>query len=104
MQYFEDDDQLTDILITGGDALMSRNKTLKKILDAVLKMATLKELQKSLGWGADYQLIYQLELILNLLKYLVALKMMPLKLVLSNLLSNPFSISIRNYSRGSYCY
>jgi lysine 2,3-aminomutase len=42
MQYFEDDAQLRDILITGGDALMSRNETLRKILDAVYKMAARK--------------------------------------------------------------
>jgi len=39
MLYFENDPLLRDILITGGDALMSRNKTLKYILDAVYKMA-----------------------------------------------------------------
>lgn len=42
MQYFEDDAQLRDILITGGDALMSRNETLRKILDAVCRMAVRK--------------------------------------------------------------
>ncbi|MFA5713120.1 MAG: KamA family protein [Bacteroidales bacterium] len=42
MDYFENDSQLRDILITGGDALMSRNKVLEKILDAVLKMARRK--------------------------------------------------------------
>lgn len=42
MQYFEDDPLLRDILITGGDALMSRNKTLKSILDAVYQMAARK--------------------------------------------------------------
>ncbi len=38
MIYFRDDSQLRDILITGGDALMSSNKTLHKIFAAVLKM------------------------------------------------------------------
>lgn len=42
MAYFEEDTQLRDILITGGDALMSQNATLKKILDAVYKMAVYK--------------------------------------------------------------
>lgn len=42
MRYFEEDSQLRDILITGGDALMSQNRTLKKILDAVYKMALRK--------------------------------------------------------------
>ena len=39
MEYFENDTQLRDILITGGDALMSQNKTLRNILEAVYKMA-----------------------------------------------------------------
>ncbi|PKP42098.1 MAG: KamA family protein [Bacteroidetes bacterium HGW-Bacteroidetes-10] len=39
MQYFREDSQIRDILITGGDALMTRNKPLEKILDAVLEMA-----------------------------------------------------------------
>ncbi|MDR1161490.1 MAG: KamA family protein, partial [Tannerellaceae bacterium] len=42
MQYFEDDARLRDILITGGDALMSQDATLRKILDAVYKMALRK--------------------------------------------------------------
>lgn len=43
MTYFEEDTQLRDILITGGDALMSQNKTLKHILDAVYRMALRKQ-------------------------------------------------------------
>lgn len=43
MTYFEEDTQLRDILITGGDALMSQNKTLQHILDAVYKMAARKQ-------------------------------------------------------------
>jgi len=43
MKYFEEDTQLRDILITGGDALMSQNKTLRNLLDAVYKMALRKK-------------------------------------------------------------
>lgn len=43
MQYFENDTQLRDILITGGDAFMSQNATLRKILEAVYKMAVRKK-------------------------------------------------------------
>lgn len=43
MTYFEEDTQLRDILITGGDALMSQNKTLRNILDAVYRMAVRKQ-------------------------------------------------------------
>lgn len=42
MKYFLEDKQLRDILITGGDALMSRNASLKKILEAVYVMAKQK--------------------------------------------------------------
>ncbi len=43
MTYFEEDTQLRDVLITGGDALMSQNKTLKNILEAVYRMAARKQ-------------------------------------------------------------
>jgi lysine 2,3-aminomutase len=42
MTYFENDSQLRDILITGGDALMSSDSSLEKILDAVYRMALRK--------------------------------------------------------------
>lgn len=42
MQYFEEDSQLRDILITGGDAFMSGNKSLERILEDVYKMAERK--------------------------------------------------------------
>lgn len=42
MQYFEKDSQLRDILITGGDGLMSSDKTLKKLLDEICLMAQRK--------------------------------------------------------------
>lgn len=43
MHYFEEDSQLRDILITGGDALMSQNKTLRHLLKAVYAMAVRKQ-------------------------------------------------------------
>ena len=39
MKYFEEDSQLRDILITGGDALMSSDKSLERILNEVYKIA-----------------------------------------------------------------
>ena len=42
LTYFEHDSQLRDILITGGDALMSSDKSLKLILDEVYNMALRK--------------------------------------------------------------
>lgn len=43
MDYFENDAQLRDILITGGDALMSSDNQLREILDAVYNMALRKK-------------------------------------------------------------
>ncbi len=43
MQYWEEDTMLRDILITGGDALMSSDKSLEKILRAVCEMARRKK-------------------------------------------------------------
>jgi len=42
LEYFEKDAQLRDILITGGDALMSSDKSLEKILNKVYEMAAKK--------------------------------------------------------------
>jgi lysine 2,3-aminomutase len=43
MKYWEEDSRLRDVLITGGDALMSADSSLKKILDAVYDMAVRKK-------------------------------------------------------------
>jgi lysine 2,3-aminomutase len=43
LKYYEQDAQLRDILITGGDSFMSANKTLKEILDEVYQMAKRKK-------------------------------------------------------------
>jgi lysine 2,3-aminomutase len=42
IEYFEEDSQIRDILITGGDALMSSDDSLRKLLDEVYKMAVKK--------------------------------------------------------------
>lgn len=55
MKYYENDSQLRDILITGGDALMSSDKSLKKLLDAVLEMTRKKaEANKNRPEGQKY--------------------------------------------------
>lgn len=43
MKYFEEDSQLRDILVTGGDALMSTDGSLQQILDAIYEMALAKK-------------------------------------------------------------
>jgi lysine 2,3-aminomutase len=42
LKYFEEDNQLRDILITGGDALMSSDTSLKKVLDEICLMSQRK--------------------------------------------------------------
>ncbi len=71
MKYFENDPQLRDILITGGDALMSRNKSLKQILDAIYDMAKRKkENNKKRPDGEKYAEIQRIRLGSRLLAYL----------------------------------
>lgn len=43
LDYFKNDSQLRDILVTGGDALMSSDKNLKNILDEIYEMAKRKK-------------------------------------------------------------
>lgn len=71
MNYFEDDAQLRDILITGGDAFMSQNATLRKILDAVYKMAARKrKANESRADGEKYAELQRVRLGSRLLAYL----------------------------------
>lgn len=71
MTYFEEDTQLRDILITGGDALMSQNKTLRNVLYAVYKMAVRKQ---RANWerpsGEKYAELQRVRLGSRLLAYL----------------------------------
>lgn len=71
MRYFEEDSQLRDILITGGDALMSQNATLRKILDAVYKMALHKrKANENRKDGEKYAEMQRVRLGSRLLAYL----------------------------------
>ncbi|HUS87239.1 MAG TPA: hypothetical protein VMW76_08365 [Bacteroidales bacterium] len=63
MEYFESDSQLRDILITGGDAFMSSDTSLRGILDAVYRMALSKiEKNKSREDGKKYAEIVRVRL------------------------------------------
>ncbi len=63
MSYFEEDPQLQDILITGGDAMMSSVQSLKQILDAVYDMAKRKQrANKSRPNGEKYAEIVRVRL------------------------------------------
>jgi lysine 2,3-aminomutase len=63
MDYFENDSQLRDILITGGDALMSSDSSIEKILEAIYEMAQRKkEANKSRKDGEKYAEIVRVRL------------------------------------------
>lgn len=63
MDYFENDTHLRDILITGGDAFMSSDESLKQILDAVYDMALRKkEANKKRKNGEKYAEIVRVRL------------------------------------------
>ncbi|MFO7573726.1 MAG: KamA family protein [Bacteroidales bacterium] len=71
MEYFENDSQLRDILVTGGDALMSSDRSLKVILDAVYKMAVRKrEFNKNRPDGEKYAEVLRVRLGTRLPVYL----------------------------------
>lgn len=71
LTYWESDTQLRDILITGGDALMSRDKSLQNILESVLLMVIRKvEANKNRPEGEKFAEIQRIRLGTRLLAYL----------------------------------
>ncbi len=71
LDYYENDSQLRDILITGGDALMSRDSSLENILDQVYKMALRKkEANRKRPEGEKYAEMVRIRLGTRLLAYL----------------------------------
>jgi lysine 2,3-aminomutase len=71
LKYFEEDIQLRDILITGGDALMSSDQTLKNMLDAIYDMARNKHTQnKKRAEGEKFAEIQRIRLGTRMLAYL----------------------------------
>ena len=71
LKYFEEDTQLRDILITGGDALMSSDQTLKNMLDAIYDMARNKHTQnKKRAEGEKFAEIQRIRLGTRMLAYL----------------------------------
>lgn len=71
MKYWEDDSRLRDVLITGGDALMSSDTSLEKILNAVYEMALRKkEANKQRKNGEKYAEILRIRLGTRLPVYL----------------------------------
>jgi lysine 2,3-aminomutase len=71
LQYWESDTQLRDILITGGDALMSQDKSLNNILESVLMMIIRKvEANRNRPDGEKFAEIQRIRLGTRLLAYL----------------------------------
>jgi len=71
LKYFEEDTQLRDILITGGDALMSSDQTLKNMLDSIYEMARNKhEGNKKRADGEKVAEIQRIRLGTRMLAYL----------------------------------
>ncbi|TVQ82417.1 MAG: KamA family protein [Bacteroidetes bacterium] len=71
MKYWEQDSSLCDVLITGGDALMSSDASLEKILNAVYEMAlNKKEANKTRPDGQKYAEILRVRLGTRLPAYL----------------------------------
>ncbi len=71
MEYFEKDSHLRDILITGGDALMSTDKSLEKILTAIFEMAQRKKVaNKKRKEGEKFAELIRVRLGSRLLPYL----------------------------------
>jgi len=71
LRYFEEDAQLRDILITGGDAFMSSDRTIKGILDEIYHMALRKKNRnKKLPEGKKLAEIVRIRFGTRLLAYL----------------------------------
>ena len=71
MEYFRNDSQLRDILITGGDALMASDQSLQFVLDAVYDMALKKiEDNKKRPEGKKYAEMRRVRIGTRLLAYL----------------------------------
>lgn len=98
MDYFENDAQLRDILITGGDALMSSDASMKQLLDAIYDMAVRKhEANKNRKPGEKYAQILRIRLGTRLLAYLPQRVTPELIQVLADFKKKASEIGIRQF-------
>jgi lysine 2,3-aminomutase len=96
--YFEEDAQLRDILITGGDALMSSDNSLAKILEEVYQMALNKKKDnESRPEGEKYAEIVRVRLGTRLPVYLPQRITSDLILVLKNFKKKAAKIGIKQF-------
>jgi Lysine 2,3-aminomutase len=98
LSYYEYDTQLRDILITGGDALMSRNASLERILEAVYQMAWRKrEANKKRANGEKYAEIIRIRLGTRLPAYLPQRITTSLATLLANFRKKASKIGIKQF-------
>jgi len=98
LEYFEGDKQLRDILITGGDALMSSDKSLEKILDEVYQMAKRKRnVNKGRPEGEKYAEMVRVRLGTRLPVYLPQRITPELVSILGNFKKKASAIGIRQF-------
>jgi len=98
MLYFENDTQIRDILITGGDALMSSDRSLEKILNAVYEMALRKkEINKNLKDGEKHAEIQRVRLGTRLPAYLPQRLSPELASVLSEFKEKASEIGVKQF-------
>lgn len=98
LDYFENDTQLRDILITGGDALMSSDKSLINVLDAVYEMAKRKrEKNKKRDDGEKYAEMLRVRLGTRLPVYLPQRTTPELIKILTDFKDKASKIGIRQF-------
>ncbi|MDY7107633.1 MAG: KamA family protein [Planctomycetota bacterium] len=98
MNYFKEDSQLRDILITGGDALMSADKSLAELFDAVCEMAAAKrEENRSRPDGEKYAEITRVRLGTRLPVYLPQRVTPELTQVLASFKEKACEVGIRQF-------
>ncbi len=98
MDYFENDAQLRDILITGGDAFLNSDDSLKEILEAVYDMALRKkESNKKRKVGEKYAEIVRVRLGTRIPVYLPQRITDSLVSILADFRKKAVSIGIRQF-------
>jgi len=98
MDYFENDAQLRDILVTGGDALMSTDRQLEEILDAIRQMAARKrEANRQRPAGKMYAEIVRVRLGTRLPVYLPQRVTPELARILADFKKEASAVGIRQF-------
>lgn len=98
LAYFENDSQLRDILITGGDALMSSDNSLKTILQSIYEMAGRKrETNKKRSEGGKYAEISRVRLGTRLPVYMPQRITPELITILSDFRKKAQAIGVRQF-------